>query len=100
MSRARGTDRFVHTVGRGIQEILMVSLTCEGRRENGFGRLRSNPNRLQPMSLEEAVRLVKSLNLVHGITELHEGVAKKDKQIEQPWEKRHIRLAGEFKEEE
>lgn len=52
------------------------------------------------MILEEAIWPVKSLNLVHGITEMHEGKAKKDEQIEQPWEKRDIRLAGEFKEEE
>lgn len=52
------------------------------------------------MSIEEAMGPVKSLNLVHGITELHEREAKKDEQIEQPWKKRDIRLAGEFKEEE
>lgn len=52
------------------------------------------------MSLEEEIWPVKSLNLVHGITEMHEGKAKKDEQTEQPWEKRDIKLVGEFKEEE
>lgn len=59
------------------------SKTCEDKRASGFGRLRSKQNRpwLQPMSFGEAVRPVQSLNLVHGVTEMHEGEAKKDEQI-------------------
>ena len=59
------------------------SQTCEGKRASGFGRLRSKQNRpwLQPMSFGKAVGPVQSLNLVHGVTEMPEGQAKKDEQM-------------------
>lgn len=41
-----------YRVGWGIQEILMTSHMWS-RRDNGFGRLRGNQNRFQPMSLQE-----------------------------------------------